>query len=64
MVVNDNEGGIKVDGKVRRDAKYPAGLMGNSLSPYILLCSPVDGCFNINYLSLFELDHSLPMRMN
>jgi len=29
MVVNDNEGGIKVDGKVRRDAKYPAGLMGN-----------------------------------
>ena len=52
MVVNDNEGGIKVDGKVRRDAKYPAGLMGNSLSPYILLCSPVDGCFDINYLSL------------
>jgi len=27
MVINDNEGGIKVDGKVRRDATYPAGLM-------------------------------------
>ena len=31
IVVNDNEGGIKVDGKVRRDAKYPAGLMGTFL---------------------------------
>jgi len=27
IVVNDNEGGIKIDGKVRRDATYPAGLM-------------------------------------
>lgn len=27
MIVNDKEGGIKIDGKVRRDVKYPTGLM-------------------------------------
>lgn len=26
-IVNDKEGGIKIDGKIRRDTKYPTGLM-------------------------------------
>jgi len=28
MIVNDKEGNIAVDGKIRRDPRFPAGLMG------------------------------------
>jgi len=27
MIVNDKEGNIAVDGKIRRDPRFPAGLM-------------------------------------
>jgi len=28
MIVKDKEGSIKIDGKVRRDPTFPAGIMG------------------------------------
>jgi hypothetical protein len=32
MVLNDKEGNVFVDGKVRRDEKFPAGFMGKVLA--------------------------------
>ena len=31
MIVKDKEGSVKIDGKVRRDPTFPAGIMGVNL---------------------------------
>jgi ribosomal protein S4E len=31
LILNDKEGNIFVDGKVRRDIGFPTGLMGNKI---------------------------------